>query len=73
MSTAESALWQSVLGEIELTVSHGNFTTWFKPTELLEQRGNELVVAVPNVFAIRQFEVKFDQSIKDILGLIDIR
>lgn len=67
MSTAESALWQSVLGEIELTVSHGNFTTWFKPTELLEQRGNELVVAVPNVFAIRQFEVKFDQSIKDIL------
>ena len=31
-----NALWQSVLGEIELTVSHGNFTTWFKNTELLE-------------------------------------
>lgn len=67
MSTVTAALWQSVLGEIELTVSHGNFTTWFKNTELIEQSGNELTVAVPNVFAIRQFEVKFDQNIKDIL------
>jgi hypothetical protein len=23
-------LWQAVLGEIELTVSRGNFVTWFK-------------------------------------------
>lgn len=67
MSTAEAALWQSVLGEIELTVSHGNFTTWFKNTELIDKSGSQLTVAVPNVFAIRQFEVKFDQSIKDIL------
>lgn len=67
MNTTQAALWQSVLGEIELTVSHGNFTTWFKNTELVSQFGNELTVAVPNVFAIRQFEVKFDQNIKDIL------
>ena len=62
-----SALWQSVLGEVELAVSHGNFTTWFKNTELLEYTGNDLTVAVPNVFAIRQFEVKFDKQIKEIL------
>lgn len=68
MSTTKAALWQSVLGEIELTVSHGNFTTWFKNTELIEQNGNNLVVAVPNVFAIRQFEVKFNQTIKDTLA-----
>lgn len=67
MAIPATALWQSVLGEIELTVSHGNFTTWFKNTELIEQNGNELVVAVPNVFAIRQFEVKFNQTITDIL------
>jgi len=28
-------LWQSVLGEIELSVSHATFTTWFKNTELI--------------------------------------
>ncbi len=67
MSTTESALWQSVLGEIELAVSHGNFTTWFKNTELVERNHNKLTVAVPNVFAIRQFEIKFNQNIKDVL------
>ncbi len=64
----QHALWQSVLGEIELTVSHGNFTTWFKNTELLSQDGNRLVVGVPNVFAIRQFQVKFDTQIRDIVS-----
>lgn len=63
----QHALWQSVLGEVELTVSHGNFTTWFKNTELLSIDNNILVVGVPNVFAIRQFEVKFDAQIREIL------
>lgn len=62
-----NALWQSVLGEIELTVSHGNFTTWFKNTEIVDKNDNEIVIGVPNVFAIRQFEVKFDAQVRDIL------
>jgi chromosomal replication initiator protein len=61
------ALWQSVLGEIELSVSHANFTTWFKNTELLEQTHNTVTIAVPNIFAKRQFEVKFNDQIKSIL------
>ncbi|MFZ1801406.1 MAG: chromosomal replication initiator protein DnaA [Candidatus Saccharimonas aalborgensis] len=61
------SLWQSVLGEIELTVSHANFTTWFKNTELLECSSDRVVVGVPNVFAIRQFEVKFNDQIVSIL------
>ncbi len=68
MNTTAAALWQSVLGEIELTVSHGNFTTWFKNTELIEHHDSHLTVAVPNVFAIRQFEVKFDDTVKEILA-----
>jgi len=60
-------LWQSVLGEIELSVSHANFTTWFKNTELLEQTGNSVTIAVPNIFVKRQFEVKFNDKIKSIL------
>lgn len=62
-----NALWQSVLGEIELSVSHGNFETWFKQTELVECDDERVVIGVANVFAKRQFEVKFNQQIKDIL------
>jgi chromosomal replication initiator protein len=63
----QHALWQSVLGEIELSVSHANFTTWFKNTELLEQRDDSITIAVPNIFAKRQFEVKFNDQIKSVL------
>jgi len=61
------ALWQSVLGEIELSVSHANFTTWFKNTELIDQTEDSVTIAVPNIFAKRQFEVKFNDQIKSVL------
>jgi len=61
------ALWQSVLGEIELTVSHATFTTWFKNTELVDQNDAGVVIAVPNIFAKKQFEVKFNDQIKSVL------
>jgi len=62
-----NALWQSVLGEIELSVSHANFTTWFKNTELVDHTDDAVTIAVPNIFAKRQFEVKFDDQIRSIL------
>lgn len=61
------ALWQSVLGEIELSVSHGIFTTWFKNTELLEVGDDTVTIAVANIFAKRQFEVKFNNQVKSVL------
>jgi len=61
------ALWQSVLGEIELSISHAAFTTWFKNTELIDNTGETVTIAVPNIFAKRQFEVKFNDQIKSIL------
>ena len=63
----QDALWQSVLGEIELSVSHANFTTWFKNTELIDQTDESVTIAVPNIFAKRQFEVKFNEQIRAIL------
>jgi len=63
----QHALWQSVLGEIELSISHAAFTTWFKNTELIDNSGNEITIAVPNIFAKRQFEVKFNDQIKSVL------
>jgi len=62
-----SALWQSVLGEIELSVSHANYTTWFKNTELLDVADETVTIAVPNIFAKRQFEVKFNDLVKTTL------
>jgi chromosomal replication initiator protein len=61
------ALWQSVLGEIELSVSHATFTTWFKNTELVDQNESGVVIAVPNIFAKKQFEVKFNDQIRGVL------
>jgi chromosomal replication initiator protein len=61
------ALWQSVLGEIELSVSHGIFTTWFKNTELLDVSDTSVTIAVANIFAKRQFEVKFNDQVKSVL------
>ena len=61
------ALWQSVLGEIELSVSHATFMTWFKNTELIDNNDRDVVIAVPNIFAKRQFEVKFNNQIKEVL------
>jgi chromosomal replication initiator protein len=60
-------LWQSVLGEIELSVSHATFMTWFKNTELVNTADDSVTIAVPNIFAKRQFEVKFNDQIKQVL------
>ncbi|MCL2173830.1 chromosomal replication initiator protein DnaA [Candidatus Saccharibacteria bacterium] len=63
----EEVLWQTILGEIELSMSHATFATWFKPTELLSIQGQNLRVLVNNFFAKNQFEKKFDEQIKQIL------
>ena len=62
-----SALWQSVLGEIELSVTHATYTTWYKNTQLVSQSDEEVVISVPNIFAKKQFEVKFNDIIKKAL------
>lgn len=43
-------LWQSVLVEIELSVSKANFTTWFKDTRIVKEDGGVVVLSVPNAF-----------------------
>lgn len=60
-------LWQSVLGEIELSVSRGSFVTWFKNTSLLKENEGIVTIGVPNIFIKHQLETKFSQLIKDML------
>jgi len=61
------ALWQSVLGEIELTVPHATFTTWFKNTDLVSLDESRALISVPNIFAKKQFEVKYNTQVKSVL------
>lgn len=63
-----SGLWQAVLGEIELTVSRGNFVTWFKNTQLMRQKDDVLVVGVPNIFVKNQLERKFNDLVIQVLA-----
>jgi chromosomal replication initiator protein len=63
------ALWQAALGELELTLSKANFTTWFKNTFLSEAEGTRAIVSVPNTFTKAWMEKKYhDQIIKALRG-----
>lgn len=63
-----SGLWQAVLGEIELSVSHGNFVTWFKNTQLVKHKDDVVTVGVPNIFVKNQLEKKFNDLVLDVLA-----
>lgn len=62
-------LWQTVLGEIEISVSKAAYAAWFKETELSEDSTeNDLVIGVKNIFTKQQLESKFDSQIRQILA-----
>ncbi|HEX7633294.1 MAG TPA: chromosomal replication initiator protein DnaA [Candidatus Saccharimonadales bacterium] len=63
----QDSLWQAVLGEIEVSVSRGNFVTWFKNTALLKQSGGSVVIGVPNIFIKQQLEKKYGELITETL------
>ena len=56
-------LWQAALGEIELSISKANFSTWFKNTTILSNEGGKVVIGVPNGFAKEWLENKYNTYI----------
>jgi chromosomal replication initiator protein len=60
-------LWQAVLGDIEISMSQGNFITWFKRTALLEASDTGVVIGVPNVFFKTQLENKYSATLAEAL------
>ncbi len=62
------ALWQAALGELELTLSKANFTTWFKNTFLGKIDGSKAVVCVPNTFTKAWLEKKYHPAILKALN-----
>lgn len=43
-------LWQAIIGDLEITISKGSFTTWFKNTGIIEKADDYIVVGVPSNF-----------------------
>lgn len=64
----DERLWQAVLGEIELSISRGNYLTWFKNTRLLRYKDGVLTIGVPNVFVKQQLEKKYNELIATTLA-----
>ncbi|MBM2820682.1 MAG: chromosomal replication initiator protein DnaA [Candidatus Berkelbacteria bacterium] len=64
-------IWQTALGELEVTLSKANFTTWFKDTFLLSISDQEATVGVPNGFAKEWLENKFHPEILKALQKIN--
>jgi len=66
------SLWNAVLGELEVSLSKANFTTWLKNTCLISREENMLVVGVPNVFTKEWLEKKYNslitESVKNVIG-----
>jgi len=59
-------LWQSVLGEVELSISRASYRTWFQNTHLLESGEDKIIVGVPNVFTKKQMEDKYSPMLSEI-------
>ena len=56
-------IWQAVLGELELSLSKANFTTWFKGTFILEIEETSVIIGVPNGFTKSWLEKKYNSEI----------
>lgn len=56
-------IWRATLGELELTLSKANFTTWFKNTFISSFDGARVTISVPNTFTKAWLEKKYHESI----------
>lgn len=56
-------IWQAVLGEVEVTLSRANFTTWFKNTSIHSFENGRLIICVPNIFTHTYLQKKYHTQI----------
>jgi chromosomal replication initiator protein len=69
-------LWQAILGEIELSLSRANFTTWFKNTFISSIENNRVIICVPNTFTKAWLEKKYHKEIANAfknVGSVEIK
>lgn len=64
-------LWKAVLGEMELSLTRANFTTWFKNTQVVAKDRHLISISVPNGFIREWLESKFNRRILDSIRTLD--
>lgn len=62
-SMTNEELWKAVLGEMELSLTRANFTTWFKNTVIVSRDQSAVMVSVPNGFVKEWLQNKFNKQI----------
>lgn len=60
-------LWDTVLAEMELTLSRANFGTWFRHTHIYKQEDGTVQVSVPNAFVRDWLATKYHKAILNSL------
>jgi chromosomal replication initiator protein len=60
-------LWQTVLSQIQLTLSPASFATWFKDVEISSIENGQVMISVPNSFVKEWLEQKYHKMIFKIL------
>lgn len=63
MPLSNHEIWQSILAEMELTISKPNFNTWFKNTGISSFQDGRVEICVPNTFNQAWLEKKYHQTI----------
>lgn len=56
-------IWLAALGELELSLSKANFTTWFKNTAIASYENGRAIISVPNTFTKAWLEKKYHEQI----------
>ncbi|PIR04999.1 MAG: chromosomal replication initiator protein DnaA [Candidatus Liptonbacteria bacterium CG11_big_fil_rev_8_21_14_0_20_35_14] len=65
-------IWQSVLSEMEIQLSHANFHTWMKNSKLINKDNNGMfIIALPNNFCKEWVENKYYKNILSVLRNMD--
>jgi chromosomal replication initiator protein len=57
------SVWLAALGELELSLSKANFTTWFRSTGILSFENGRATISVPNTFTKAWLEKKYHDAI----------
>src|SRR3954469_6543378 len=73
---ASVTVWDQVLSRIEDQVGKHSFSTWFKPTSLIADRGQSLSIRVPNLLFVewlpKHYSVVLAEALSDV-GRADVK
>lgn len=63
----ETALWQSILGELEKTIGKADFQTWLKPAKLTSVDNGVAVICVNSIFVRERLEKRYRNEVLHVV------